>query len=238
MPTAIDSSASIHSGSSIAAGGSCGVHAPRRWPTSCDVRCTHVRRRVPLLGRRRREEREEHDAEHVERGEERDHHQHRRTARRGRRPTPRRESLPSTGTRRRAECPPATACRRRRRSPSAACGAPARPCAGGRCCATAWITAPAPRNSSALNTPCVSRWKKPAAGEAGADRRHHVAELRDGGIREHALDVVLHAREHRRQQRGERADPRDDQQHVRRQREQPARARCSRYTPAVTIVAA
>ena len=74
--------------------------------------------------------------------------------------------------------------------------------------------------------------------EARADRRHHVAELRDGGVGEHALDVVLHAREHRGQQRRERADPRDDQQHVRRQREQPSMSRCSRYTPAVTIVAA
>ena len=28
---------------------------------------------------------------------------------------------------------------------------------------TAWMTAPAPRKSSALKTPCVRRWKKPAA---------------------------------------------------------------------------
>ena len=28
---------------------------------------------------------------------------------------------------------------------------------------TAWITAPAPRKSSALKRPCVSRWKNPAA---------------------------------------------------------------------------
>ena len=27
---------------------------------------------------------------------------------------------------------------------------------------TAWITAPAPRNSSALKNACVNRWKKPA----------------------------------------------------------------------------
>ena len=27
---------------------------------------------------------------------------------------------------------------------------------------TAWMTAPAPRKSSALKTPCVSRWRNPA----------------------------------------------------------------------------
>ena len=74
------------------------------------------------------------------------------------------------------------------------------------------------------------------AGEAGADRRHHVAELRDRRVGEHALDVVLHAREHGGHQRRERADPRDDHQaHPAANRNT---VRCSRYTPAVTIVAA
>ena len=57
--------------------------------------------------------------------------------------------------------------------------------------------------------------------EAGADGRHHVAELRHGRVGEHALDVVLHAGEHRGEERGEGADPRDDRQHVRREREEP-----------------
>ena len=61
-----------------------------------------------------------------------------------------------------------------------------------------------------------------AAVNAGADGRHHVAELRDRRIGKHALDVVLHAREDRGQKCGEGADPPDDQQHVGRQREQPA----------------
>ena len=74
--------------------------------------------------------------------------------------------------------------------------------------------------------------------EAGADRRHHVAELRDGGVGEHALDVVLHAREHRRQQRRERADPRDDRAARPASARTATRSACSRYTPAVTIVAA
>ena len=58
------------------------------------------------------------------------------------------------------------------------------------------------------------------AREAGADRRHHVAELRDGRVREHALDVGLHARQHRGQQRGEGADPGHEREHVGRQREE------------------
>ena len=78
-------------------------------------------------------------------------------------PAPRRGSLPSTGSRRRAGCPPATACRSTKTI--AVCGIRrARPPMCGRSLLpTAWITAPAPRKSSALNTPCVSRWKKPAA---------------------------------------------------------------------------
>ena len=32
---------------------------------------------------------------------------------------------------------------------------------------TAWITEPAPRNSSALKNACVNRWKKPAVTPTG-----------------------------------------------------------------------
>ena len=57
--------------------------------------------------------------------------------------------------------------------------------------------------------------------EPGADGRHHVAELRHGGVGQHALDVVLHAGQHGGQQGRERADPRDDEQDVGCEGEQP-----------------
>ena len=49
---------------------------------------------------------------------------------------------------------------------------------------------------------------------AGAGRGHHVAELRHRRVREDALDVVLHARQRRRQQGREGADPTDERQDV------------------------
>ena len=43
-----------------------------------------------------------------------------------------------------------------------------------------------------MKKPWVRRWRKPARERAGPERRHHVAELGDGRVREHALDVALH----------------------------------------------
>ena len=78
----------------------------------------------------------------------------------------------------------------------------------------------------------------PAAYAPDADADEHVAELRDGGIREHLLDVPLLEADRRREERRERADDRDRQT----ARPAPARTgtllRAMRYTPAVTIVAA
>ncbi len=56
----------------------------------------------------------------------------------------------------------------------------------------AWMTEPAPRNSRALKKACVKTWKTPAANAPDAEREEHVSQLRDGGIGQHALDVVLH----------------------------------------------
>ena len=54
-----------------------------------------------------------------------------------------------------------------------------------------WMTEPAPRKSSALKKAWVMRWNMPTADAADAEAHHHVAELRDGGVGEDALDVVL-----------------------------------------------
>ena len=59
--------------------------------------------------------------------------------------------------------------------------------------------------------------------EARADRRHHEAELRDGGVREHPLDVTLRAGEHGGEERGESAHPAHDLEHLRRLIEEPCR---------------
>ena len=74
----------------------------------------------------------------------------------------------------------------------------ARPCAGGRCfCARRGSPRRLPRKSSALKRRVREQVEhaRDLAGYAGADRRHHVAELADGRVREHALDVGLHAGE-------------------------------------------
>ena len=55
---------------------------------------------------------------------------------------------------------------------------------------------------------------------ARADGQHHVADLRHGGEREHALDVGLHEPDARREDRGDRADPGDDLERHRRHLEQ------------------
>ena len=73
---------------------------------------------------------------------------------------------------------------------------------------------------------------------ADAAGQQHVAELRDGRVGEHALDVVLHHADGRGEERRQRADDRDHSQ-ARSARDR--RSRSSReimYTPAVTIVAA
>ena len=45
-----------------------------------------------------------------------------------------------------------------------------------------------------------------------AERHHHVAELRDGRVGDHALDVALRRGDQRRKERGDAADPGDGRQ--------------------------
>jgi hypothetical protein len=71
-----------------------------------------------------------------------------------------------------------------------------------------------------------------------AERQEHVAELRDRRVRQHALDVVLHQGDRRRENRGQRADDGDRLHRIGRQHEQRAFDRATMYTPAVTMVAA
>jgi hypothetical protein len=48
-----------------------------------------------------------------------------------------------------------------------------------------------------LKNACVKRWNTRGRPGPGAQRHHHVPELRDGRVREDLLDVVLHEREQR-----------------------------------------
>ena len=62
-------------------------------------------------------------------------------------------------------------------------------------CEPEWLTEPAPRNRQALKNAWVKRWKMAADPRADAERHDHVAELADGRVGEHLLDVVLHERQ-------------------------------------------
>ena len=64
-----------------------------------------------------------------------------------------------------------------------------------------WLTDPAPRNRQALKKAWVKRWKTRRRPRADAEGHHHVAELADGRVGEHLLDVALHEREQRRRSR-------------------------------------
>ena len=72
------------------------------------------------------------------------------------------------------------------------------------------MTAPEPRKSSALKKAWVKRWNMPASPAREADGHDHVAELRERGVGEDALDVVLLGGHQRGEQRGDAADPGDD----------------------------
>ena len=61
--------------------------------------------------------------------------------------------------------------------------------------ASAWMTMPAARKSSALKNACVIRWNIPFAYAPIADADEHVADLRHRRVRDHALDVGLHERD-------------------------------------------
>ena len=60
---------------------------------------------------------------------------------------------------------------------------------------------------------------------ADAERQEHVAQLRNRGVRQHALDVVLHQADRRGEDRGQRADDGDGLHRIGRQHEQRVGAR-------------
>ena len=60
---------------------------------------------------------------------------------------------------------------------------------------------------------------------ADAERQEHVSQLRDRGVGQHALDIVLHQADRGGENRGERADDGDRLHRRRRQHEQRIRAR-------------
>ena len=77
-------------------------------------------------------------------------------------------------------------------------------------------------------------------GDVGADpdADEHVAELRDRGVGEHLLDVVLPEADRRREERRERADASHHRAATTGASANSTLVRATRYTPAVTIVAA
>ena len=74
---------------------------------------------------------------------------------------------------------------------------------------SAWITLPAPRNSSALKNACVIRWKMPAENAPTPSAEEHVAELGDRRVGEDLLDVVLRQADGRGEERPWQSDDRD-----------------------------
>ena len=82
--------------------------------------------------------------------------------------------------------------------------------------AMAWMTQPEPRKSKALKKAWVKRWNMPSAvGLRHAQADKHIAKLADGGIGQHALDVVLHQGNGGGKQRGEATDVGHDLQGLR-----------------------
>ena len=175
---------------------------------------------------RRAAEREHVEAEHVERGEHRADQAQRARCRSARTANALEQDLVlaeeagerrHAGDRQRRDQQRAVRPRQLRARARPSCACPARP-------TCAWITEPAPRNSSALKNACVMRWKMPARERADAARHEHVAELAHRGVRQHALDVVLREADGRREQRGRGADHRD---HLERERARAGTARGS-----------
>ena len=64
-----------------------------------------------------------------------------------------------------------------------------RPSSACRRCSSQWLTLPEPRKSNALKNACVKQVEDRRDVAADAERQHHVAELADRRIGEHALDV-------------------------------------------------
>ena len=113
-------------------------------------------------------------------------------------------------------------------------------------CASSWfvdarvhrvMTEPAPRNSSALKKACVKTWKKPAANAPTPTPRNMKPSWLTVEYASTFLMSFCTRRDRRREERGERADERDDDL-ARRAPSKRGHVRAIRYTPAVTIVAA
>ena len=56
--------------------------------------------------------------------------------------------------------------------------------------------------------------EQPGQPPPDADRQHHVAQLADGGVGEHPLDVVGDQRDRGGDEQGDRSDVRDDQERI------------------------
>ena len=89
----------------------------------------------------------------------------------------------------------------------------------------AWMTDPAPRNNRALKKAWVKTWNSARRERADAEGEEHVSQLRDGGVGQHALDVVLHQGDGGGKQRGECADDRHGLHRAGSKHEQRIRAR-------------
>ena len=67
-------------------------------------------------------------------------------------------------------------------------------------------------NSKLLKNACVNRWNRSGDPAADAQRQHHVAQLTDGRIGEHAFDIDGHDRDRGGDEQRDRADVRDHEQ--------------------------